>query len=50
MAGDGLSYFNAGNGKAQVEGARLELTFDDGSDEWADLFEKAQETPVHGQW
>lgn len=50
MAGDGLSYFNAGNGEAQVEGARLELTFDDDSDEWADLFEKARETPVHGQW
>jgi len=50
MAGDGLSYFNAGNGHAQVEGARLELTFDDGSKEWAALFEKAQETPVHAHW
>lgn len=50
MAGDGLSYFNAGNGHAQVEGARLELTFDDGSKEWAALFEEAQETPVHAHW
>ena len=50
MAGDGLSYFNAGNGHAQVEGARLELTFDDGSKAWAELFEKAQETPVHAHW
>lgn len=50
MAGDGLSYFNAGNGQAQVEGARVELTFDDGSKEWGELFEKAQETPVHAHW
>ena len=46
IAGDGLSYFNAGNGHAYVEGARLELTFDDGTKEWADLFERARETPV----
>ncbi len=50
MAGDGLSYFNAGNGRAQVEGARLELSFNDGSQEWAKRFEKARETPVHGTW
>ncbi len=50
MAGDGLSYFNAGNGDAYMEGARLELTFDDGTQEWADLYEKAQETPVHAHW
>ncbi|RKU17059.1 enolase [Candidatus Poribacteria bacterium] len=47
MAGDGLSYFNAGNGDAYVEGARLELTFDDGTKEWTELYEKALETPVH---
>ncbi|MDE0637940.1 MAG: mandelate racemase/muconate lactonizing enzyme family protein [Candidatus Poribacteria bacterium] len=46
MAGDGLSYFNAGNGDAYVEGARLELTFDDGTKEWTELYEKALETPV----
>ncbi len=50
MAGDGLSYFNAGNGYAQVEGARLELTFNDDSQEWAELFAQVSETPVHGQW
>jgi L-alanine-DL-glutamate epimerase-like enolase superfamily enzyme len=50
MAGDGLSYFNAGNGDAYVEGARLELTFDDGTKEWAELYEKAQEAPVHAHW
>lgn len=46
MAGDGLSYFNAGNGDAYVGGARLELTFDDGTKEWTELYEKALETPV----
>ena len=46
MAGDGLSYFNAGNGEAYVEGARLELTYDDGTKEWTELYEKALETPV----
>ncbi|MCZ6678542.1 MAG: enolase [Candidatus Poribacteria bacterium] len=50
MAGDGLSYFNAGNGEAQVEGARLELRFNDGSAEWADLFKRAQEQPVPDRW
>ncbi len=50
IAGDGLSYFNAGNGEAQVPGARLELTPDDGTDAWADLFERAAETPVHARW
>lgn len=50
MAGDGLSYFNAGNGEAYVEGARLELTYDDGTKEWSDLYEKALEKPVHAQW
>ncbi len=50
MVGDGLSYFNAGNGDAYVEGARLELTYDDGTKEWAELYEKAKETPVHGKW
>ena len=50
MAGDGLSYFNAGNGQAQVEGARLELWFKDGSQEWANLYEQAEKKPVHAQW
>lgn len=50
MAGDGLSYFNAGNGEAYVEGARLELTYDDGTKEWSELYEKASEKPVHGVW
>ncbi|RKU28761.1 enolase [Candidatus Poribacteria bacterium] len=50
MVGDGLSYFNAGNGEAYVEGARLELTYDDGSKEWSELYEKASEKPVHGKW
>jgi L-alanine-DL-glutamate epimerase-like enolase superfamily enzyme len=47
MAGDGLSYFNAGNGEAQVEGARLDLRYNDGSKEWAELFEQAEQKPVH---
>ena len=50
IVGDGLSYFNAGNGEAQVEGARLELTFNDGSEAWAKLFAQAREAPVRGTW
>ena len=50
MVGDGLSYFNAGNGEAYVEDARLELTYDDGTKEWTELYEKALEKPVHGKW
>lgn len=50
MAGDGLSYFNAGNGEVYVEGARLELTLDDGTKEWENLYEKALEKPVHATW
>ena len=50
MVGDGLRYFNAGNGEAYVEGARLELTYDDESKAWSDLYEKASDTPVHGTW
>ena len=50
IVGDGLSYFNAGNGEAQVEGARLESTFNDGSEAWAKLFAQAREAPVHGTW
>ena len=31
----GYSYFGSGNGPAQMEGTRLEVTPDDGSKEWA---------------
>ena len=50
IAGDGLSYFNAGNGPAYAEGARLELWFNDGSKEWADVFSRAQKNPVRDRW
>lgn len=50
LAGDGLNYFNAGNGPAYAEGVRLELQFNDGSKEWADLFSRAKEQPVSDQW
>ena len=50
MEGDQLSYFKRGNAEAQVEGARLEVWYDDGSTEWADLFERAQKNPVPGRW
>ena len=46
IAGDGLNYFNAGNGEAQMEGARLEVWYNDDSKEWANLFERAQQEPV----
>ncbi len=46
----GYGYFGDGHGPAQVEGARLEITPDDGSKEWAELFEQAQERPVRARW
>ena len=46
-ANQGYSYFmQYGNGPAQVEGVRLELRPDDGSKEWARLFERARVRPV----
>ncbi len=46
----GYGYFGAGHGPAYVEGVRLEPQPDDGSREWADLFERAQKHPVRGRW
>jgi L-alanine-DL-glutamate epimerase-like enolase superfamily enzyme len=42
----GYGYFSSGQGPAYVEGVRLEPWPDDGSKEWADLFERAQKHPV----
>jgi len=42
MAND---YFNL-QGPAYVEGARVETRADDGSAEWAELFERASKSPV----
>ena len=50
MEGDRLNYFNNGEGEAQVEGARLEVWYDDGSDEWAELFHQVQQGPQPGRW
>ena len=44
----GYSYFGSGNGPAQMEGTRLEITADDGSKEWARLFARAEAGPVRG--
>ena len=46
----GYGYFSAGHGPAQAEGTRLEITPDDGSKEWAELFERAGERPVRARW
>ena len=46
----GYGYFSAGHGPAYVEGVRLEAQPDDGSKEWQDLFEQAQQGPVRGRW
>jgi len=46
MAGQGLGYFNEGHGPAQAEGTRLEVRFNDGSQEWQDLYRRTQENPV----
>lgn len=42
----GYGYFSQGHGPAHVPGVRLEPWHDDGSREWADLFERAQKHPV----
>jgi L-alanine-DL-glutamate epimerase-like enolase superfamily enzyme len=46
----GYGYFGGGHGPAYVEGVRLEPWEDDGSEEWADLFARAQEHPVRERW
>lgn len=46
----GYGYFGGGHGPAYVEGVRLEPWADDGSEEWADLFARAQEHPVREHW
>jgi hypothetical protein len=46
----GYGYFSAGHGPAQVEGTRLEITPDDGSKDWADLFDRAGKHPVRTRW
>jgi len=45
-----LGYFIGGNGPVYVEGARVESQADDGSREWADLHERAGQSPVRGIW
>ena len=50
MVDQGLGYFNAGNGPAYVEGVRLEIRENDGSNEWRDLYSRAQKQPVRDHW
>ena len=45
----GNSFFDL-QGPAYVEGARVETRADDGSAEWADLFERATQAPVRDRW
>lgn len=45
----GYGYFSQGHGPAHMPGVRLEPWHDDGSPEWADLFERAQKHPVREQ-
>ncbi|MBM3261885.1 MAG: enolase [candidate division Zixibacteria bacterium] len=42
----GYGYFSQGHGPAHVDGVRLEPYHDDGTQEWADLFERAKQHPV----
>lgn len=46
----GYGYFSDGHGPAYVEGVRLQITPDDGSSDWADLFERASKRPVRARW
>ena len=50
MEGDRLNYFNNGEGEAQMESARLEVWYDDGSSEWSELFRQVQTGPQPGRW
>jgi L-alanine-DL-glutamate epimerase-like enolase superfamily enzyme len=45
----GYGYFSNGHGPAHVDGTCLEPWHDDGSKEWADLFERAQIHPVRSR-
>ncbi len=45
----GYGYFSNGHGPAQVEGAFLEVTPDDGSKHWSELFERAGKHPVRAR-
>ena len=49
MAGLDLGYFNS-QGPAYTEGVRVESRPDDGTPEWADLFERVQHQPVKDRW
>ena len=50
MTGLNLGYYINGNAPVYVEGARVESWFDDGSAEWAELYERAGKYPVRGRW
>ena len=42
----GYGYYGQGHGPAHVDGVYLNALYDDGSEEWADLFDRAQQHPV----
>ena len=42
----GYGYFSQGHGPAHMPGVRLESWHDDGTQEWADIFERAKKHPV----
>jgi len=42
-------WFLAGNGPAQEPGVRLAVWWEDGTPEWADLYQRVQSAPVHEQ-
>ena len=49
MATLDLGYFIGGHGPVHMEGTRVEGWFDDGSREWAELFERVQRSPVRSR-
>ena len=49
MAGLDLGYFYS-QGPAYTEGVWVESRPDDGTPEWADLFERVQHQPVKDRW
>ncbi|NKB71761.1 MAG: enolase [Candidatus Latescibacteria bacterium] len=46
----GTGYFTGGQAPVYAEGVRLETRADDGSADWAELYQRVQQEPVRGRW
>ena len=46
----GTTYFTGGQAPVYAQGVRLETRVDDGSQEWANLYQRVRQAPVRGRW